>query len=91
MTTQNINKNTSVAPDISSIARDQIDLKKKVNEQENGEINPHTLRDSLEAKRQLISLLEKGGYVKDKDFKALKAEVNQAIADLNAIIKAFAE
>jgi len=45
------------------------------------------LRDSLDTKRQLLSLLEKGGYVKDVDI----GEINRAIADLDDIIRLFPE
>jgi len=44
------------------------------------------LRDSLNTKRELLRLLEKGGYVKDID---IIADVDKAIADLDGIIQAF--
>lgn len=47
------------------------------------------LRDSLETKRQLILLLEKGGYV--KDMATVRADVDRAIADLDEIIGAFSD
>jgi hypothetical protein len=45
------------------------------------------LRDSLEMKRQLLTLLDKGGYV--KDVATIKTDVDRAIADLDEIIKAL--
>jgi len=45
------------------------------------------LRDSLNMKRQLLTLLEKGDYIRNVD--PIKANIDRAISDLNEIIKAF--
>lgn len=93
MTTQNINKNSIVTPSDSSINQTPVEIEFKGKESNgvDSSPNPKVLRDSLEAKRQLISLLEKGGYVKSQDFEQIKADVNKAIADLDSIIELFTE
>ena len=86
MTTNNIDKYSVNTPDISSINKENIDKPANIKEQKDEKIDPCLLRESLKAKRQLITLLEKGGYVKDMDFESIKADVNKAIADLDTII-----
>jgi len=92
MTAQNINKNSVVTPHNSSIDQSplEVELKGKETNKADASPDPKVLRDSLEAKRQLISLLEKGGYVRGQDFEQIKADVNKAIADLDSIIELFA-
>jgi hypothetical protein len=91
MTTQNINKYSVVTPDSSSIDKNPVDLRPKGKDADKIAVSPDpkTLRDSLEAKRQLINLLEKGGYIKEQDFGQIKADMNRAIADLDSIIRLF--
>lgn len=90
MTMQNVNNNSVVTPDISSVNEVNADNPSNIKKQNDGNIDPCVLRDSLETKRQLITLLEKGGYVKGVDFKSIKDDVNKAIADLDAIIGSLA-
>ena len=91
MTTQNINKYSVNTPDVSSVNKGNVDNPSNIKGQKDESIDPCILRDSLEVKRQLITLLEKGGYVKNMDFESIKADVNKAIADLDSIIGALEE
>lgn len=84
MTTERISGQVSQAvPDISAQLSGS-EAKADVSENSNDLM---ALRNSLEMKRQLLSLLYKGGYVKDVD--TIKTDVERAIADLDEIIKAF--
>jgi len=94
MASNNINKYQSIPLDIPKFnetlsnveAADKEDFKRKTISPD-----PKTLKDSLEAKRQLIYLLEKGGYIKGHDFEQLKIEMNKAIEELDSIIKLLNE
>lgn len=49
-------------------------------------VHPRVLSDQLKVKRDLINLLEKGGFFKEKDWSEVKAEIDRALADLDKII-----
>ena len=53
--------------------------------------NLESLHTSLDAKRELVTLLEKGGYLPSRNAEAMRKEINFALSELENIIHALDE
>lgn len=51
------------------------------------DIDPRGLLDRLQTKRNLISLLERGGYVQQSSATEIRAQIEVAIKDLEVILE----
>lgn len=49
--------------------------------------DPKGLFDGLEAKRQLVSLLENGGHIKQREAEHLRQDIDEALHELEAILR----
>lgn len=81
MTTERIVKQISPLPEQSRAHVEEVKISKE------NQVDLVALKESLETKRQLLSLLEKCGLQKPDP--ALCSNVDRAIADLDEIIRAF--